>query len=88
MCVSHTPAAIVTRLTAFSLRYDLRLKKQSSISATLYNQMVALATDEIHACFGVRIKKRATRVTVERVHITAARNKRSCDYYYYYYYYY
>ena len=42
--------------------------------------MAALATDEIHACFGVGIKKRLMRVTVEeRVHTAAARNKESRD---------
>jgi len=42
--------------------------------------MAALATDEIHACFGVRINKREMRETVkERVHVTAFRNKGSRD---------
>jgi hypothetical protein len=42
--------------------------------------MAALATDEIHACFGVGMKKRAMRETVkERVHIAAFRNKGSSD---------
>jgi len=46
----------------------------------MHNQMAALATDEIHARFGVRIKKTAMRETVkERVHITAFRNKSSRD---------